>query len=189
MLKIKTKMQFNTIDVEQTQYLFKNYIITLANNKKILFKDNENYIINEETNKLEIPDFSAQLQQLKKMKQMAGETIIEENTEAENFKTFETRKVKFTNANKSTISIEGEMNISKIPNLEKTALWQQRKTEEDKQLFKIELEKNEIISYSKINISIDSKNQQTISEITEIEEFEYNTEFEKYTEWNTDDTD
>jgi len=109
-LKLKYKISFNDKEIEQTQYLTDNYVLTEINNKKILYisQNDKQYVVDTENKQLKELDLSNQMIQMNQLKSMIGEITINEYFEGE------TKHILLQNSLESQTKLEVKMQILPI---------------------------------------------------------------------------
>lgn len=165
-IKAKYKISINEKEINQTQFFTENYIYTEAGNQKIIYlpKEDTQYIIDTENKQLKELDLSAQMMQMNQLKGMIGEVDIEERTEDE------TRYITIQNKNESPAQLKAEIQIIKQKGLEKTVYKKFNKSQENTQIFSLNLKANEIIKLSETVFTFNGQEQKTKLELINIED-------------------
>ncbi len=184
-IELTYKIRFNGREIEQKQYVADSYVYIENADKKILFLplSEKQYLIDTEAKKLKEIDLSTQAMQLKQLRSMIGEieTTVSNSTIEENSNI---KHLQLSNITSSPVKFNADLQVIEYPGLEKTVYQQFYVFQANMQLFKIDLNANEIVKYLETSLTINGQEQKSTIELVKItKSTNDNLDFDSYTNY------
>lgn len=160
-VQLKYKITISQKEIEQIQYLTQNYVYTESGNRKVIYlpKKDKQYLIDIEKQQMKELDLSAQIMQLNQIKAMIGELTINEQMESE------IRNISITNSSESQAKLEVNLQILKFSDLAKTVFPKFSEYQQTMQMFRLDLNDDEIVKFSESIFSFNGQEQKVVLEL------------------------